>query len=64
MQDRNPLDPAPFRPEAISDETRLINEVIIKAFSAFPEWQNTGAQTAREAHIDAFLKRTDEQAGF
>jgi acetyl esterase/lipase len=49
MQDRNPLDPALFRPEAISAETRLINEAIVKAFSAFPEWWEIGAQTVRDA---------------
>lgn len=44
-----PLDPALFRPDAISDETRGINDFIIKAFADLPEWWEVGAATVREA---------------
>lgn len=44
-----PLDPALFRPDAISDETRGINDFIIKAFADLPEWWDVGAATVREA---------------
>lgn len=44
-----PLDPALFRPDAITDETRGINDFIIKAFADLPEWWEIGAATVREA---------------
>jgi len=43
------LDPALFRPDAISDETRGINDFIIKAFADLPEWWEVGAAVVREA---------------
>lgn len=49
MTAKTTLDPALFRPEAISEETRVINDFIIKAFEAAPEWWDVGAQTVREA---------------
>jgi len=44
----NPLDPALFKPEAISAETRAANEALAKQFAAAPEWFHVGAQTYRE----------------
>jgi acetyl esterase len=45
----NPLDPALFRPEAISEETRLFNEEIIKRLTPTPNWWEVGAQATRDA---------------
>src|ERR1700689_3167071 len=45
----NPLDPAVFRAEAISDETRRFNEVIVKLFTPMPDWWVAGAQATRDA---------------
>ena len=45
----NPLDPALFRAEAISDETRRFNEVIVKLFTPMPDWWVAGAQATRDA---------------
>jgi len=44
----NPLDPALFRPEAISPETRAANEAFAQMTSAMPDWWVVGAQTFRE----------------
>ena len=44
----NPLDPDLFRPDAISDETRRFNEVIVKLFTPLPDWWEVGAQTTRD----------------
>lgn len=49
MSDKNPFDPALFRPEAISAETRGINDFIVKAFEAVPNWWEVGAAKVREA---------------
>jgi acetyl esterase len=43
----NPLDPALFRPEAISPETRAANEVFRKAMSGVPDWWDIGAPAYR-----------------
>src|SRR6202167_6647344 len=45
----NPLDPALFRAEAISDETRRFNEVIATLFTPMPDWWVAGAQATRDA---------------
>jgi acetyl esterase/lipase len=45
----NPLDPALFRPEAISDETRQFNEMIVKLLTPMPDWWVVGAQATRDA---------------
>jgi acetyl esterase len=45
----NPLDPALFRAEAISEETRHFNEVIVKLLTPMPDWWVVGAQATRDA---------------
>jgi acetyl esterase len=45
----NPLDPALFRPEAISEETRRFNTEIIRIFTPVPNWWEVGAQTVRDS---------------
>ena len=45
----NPFDPAIFRPEAISAETRAANEAFRKLTSAGPEWWDIGAPAYRAA---------------
>lgn len=45
----NPLDPALFRPEAISDETRRFNEQILRLFTPVPNWWDVGAQAVRDS---------------
>jgi acetyl esterase/lipase len=42
------FDPAWFRPEAISEETRILNESLIAAQSGLPNWWDSGAQATRE----------------
>ncbi len=49
MSDKNPLDPALFKPEAISAETRAINDAIVKAMAGMEEWWEVGAEKVREA---------------
>src|SRR5580658_9859309 len=45
----NRFDPALFRPEAISEETRRCSEEIVKLFTSAPNWWEVGAQTVRDA---------------
>src|SRR5271170_5678785 len=45
----NPLDPALFRPEAISEETRRFNAEIIRVFTPVPNWWEVGAQAVRDS---------------
>jgi acetyl esterase/lipase len=45
----NPLDPAVFRPEAISAETLAANEAFRKAMAGGPDWWDIGAAAFREA---------------
>lgn len=45
----DPLDAALFRPEAISEETRQFNEMLVKLLTPQPEWWVAGAQATREA---------------
>lgn len=49
MSDKNPLDPALFKPEAISAETRAINDAIVNAMAGMEEWWEVGAQKVRDA---------------
>src|SRR5882672_7607 len=46
----NRLDPALFRPEAISEETRRFNEEVIKLLTPLPNWWEVGIQTVRDSH--------------
>ena len=45
----NPLDPAVFKPAAISAETLAANEAFRKAMGAGPDWWDIGAAAFREA---------------
>jgi acetyl esterase len=45
----NPLDPALFGAEAISEETRRFNEEIVKLLTPMPDWWVVGAQPTRDA---------------
>jgi len=45
----NPLDPAVFKPAAITPETLAANEAFRKAMSAGPDWWDVGAAAYREA---------------
>jgi acetyl esterase/lipase len=45
----NPLDPALFRPDATTPETRALNETLVKLLTPMPDWWVTGAEAAREA---------------
>jgi acetyl esterase/lipase len=45
----SPLDPALFRPDAISDETRRFNEALVKLFTPLPNWWESGAQAVRDS---------------
>jgi acetyl esterase/lipase len=45
----NPLDPAVFKPAAISAETLAANEAFRKAMSAGPDWWDIGTAAFREA---------------
>jgi acetyl esterase len=45
----NPLDPALFRADAISEETRRFNEEVVNLLTPMPNWWEVGAQKMREA---------------
>jgi acetyl esterase len=45
----NPLDPALFHPDAVSAETRALNEAMVKLLSDQPNWWVLGAATTRAA---------------
>jgi acetyl esterase/lipase len=45
----NPLDPAQFRPDAVSRETRALNEAMVKLLTGMPDWWVGGAAAARAA---------------
>jgi acetyl esterase len=45
----DPLDPALFRAEAISEETRQFNEKLVKLLTPMPDWWVVGAQATRDA---------------
>jgi acetyl esterase len=43
------LDAALFRPDAVSEETRQFNEMLVKLLTPLPNWWVAGAQATREA---------------
>jgi acetyl esterase/lipase len=45
----NLLDPALFRPDAVSRETRALNETLVKLLTGTPDWWVAGAAAARAA---------------
>ena len=45
----NPLDPALFHPDAVSPETRALNEAMVKLLTDQPNWWVLGAATTRAA---------------
>lgn len=45
----NPLDPALFRPDAVTPEIRALNDSLVQVLTPMPEWWVTGAETARAA---------------
>jgi acetyl esterase len=45
----NPLDPALFRPDAVSAETRALNEAMVKLLTGQPDWWVIGAEATRAA---------------
>ena len=49
MSTKNPFDPALFGPDAISAETRAINDAIVKAMAGMEEWWDVGAAKVRAA---------------
>ena len=48
----NPFDPALFRPEAISAETRAANEAFAKLLANAPDWWDVGVQVFRDARAN------------
>ena len=49
MSGSNPFDPKLFAADAISAETRAINDAIIQAMEGAPDWWDIGAQEVRDA---------------
>ena len=47
----NPLDPAAFKPAAVSAETLAANEAFRKAMSGGPDWWDIGALTDSEPRM-------------
>jgi acetyl esterase len=45
----NPFDPALFRPDAVSRETRALNEAMVKVLTGTPDWWVAGAAATRAA---------------
>jgi acetyl esterase/lipase len=45
----NPLDPALFRPDAVSAETSALNETMVKLLTGQPNWWVIGAEATRAA---------------
>jgi acetyl esterase/lipase len=45
----NPLDPTLFRPDAVTAETRALNDSLVQLLTPMPDWWVTGAETARAA---------------
>ena len=43
------LDPAWFRPDAVSRETRALNEAMVKVLTGTPDWWVAGAAATRAA---------------
>jgi len=49
MSMSNPLDPALFRSDAVSEQTRLFNKGLVELMTPMPNWWEVGAQTVRDA---------------
>ena len=49
MSGSNPFDPKLYTADAISAETKAINDAIIKAMDGAPDWWDIGAQEVRDA---------------
>ena len=49
MSGSNPFDPKLYMADAISAETRAINDAIVKAMDGAPDWWDVGAQEVRDA---------------
>jgi acetyl esterase/lipase len=47
----NPLDPTLFRPDAVTAETRALNDSLVQLLTPMPDWWVTGAETARAARL-------------
>jgi acetyl esterase/lipase len=45
----NQLDPALFQSDAVTPETRALNDSLVKLLTPMPDWWVTGAETARAA---------------
>ncbi len=45
----NPLDPALFRADAVTEDTRALNEMLVKLLTTMPDWWVVGAANARAA---------------
>ena len=45
----NPLDPALFRPDAVTPETRALNQAMVHLLTPMPDWWVTGAEASRAA---------------
>src|SRR5271166_2236387 len=45
----NQLDPALFRADAISEETRRFNDAIVELLTPMPNWWEVGAQIVRDS---------------
>ena len=45
----NPLDPVLFRADAVTEDTRALNEMLTKLLTTMPDWWVVGAANAREA---------------
>jgi acetyl esterase/lipase len=45
----NPLDPALFRPDAVTPETRALNDSLVQLLAQQPDWWVTGAEASRAA---------------
>ena len=49
MSGSNPFDPKLYMADAISAETKAINDAIVKAMDGAPDWWDVGAQEVRDA---------------
>jgi acetyl esterase/lipase len=45
----NPLDPALFRPDAVTPDVRALNDSLVELLTPMSDWWVTGAEAAREA---------------
>ena len=49
----NPLDPALFRPDAVTSETRTVNDSLVQLLTPMSDWWVTGAQTRVQRAVAA-----------